>query len=69
MTVLPAPSKPRSRLGAIFLAPAVLALVSLAGLVSALVGDELWDIASWLALAVPIAVAGWYVLRRRARKP
>jgi hypothetical protein len=57
----------RQSLGAIFLVPAVIAVVSGAGLLSALLGDGLWDAVSWLTLAVPIAVAGWFGWLRRRR--
>lgn len=36
--------------------PTVLAAVSGIGLVSALFGDGLWDIVSWLCLSAPLAV-------------
>jgi hypothetical protein len=55
----------RQSLGAIFLVPAILAVLTCVGLVSALLGDELWDGLSWLALSVPIAVVAWYALVRR----
>ena len=51
----------------IFLAPAVIAAVTAFGLTSALLGDGIWDQASWLALAVPLAVIAFYVSRRSAR--
>ncbi len=44
--------------------PAAIAAVTAAGLVCALVGDGLWDAVSWVALAIPIAVAAWGVARR-----
>ncbi|MBX9828420.1 MAG: hypothetical protein K2Y27_25925 [Xanthobacteraceae bacterium] len=60
----------RQSLGDIFLAPAIIAVVSCAGLISALVGDDVWDALSWLTLSVPVAVAVWYAFRRRkAAKP
>ena len=60
----------RQSLGAIFLIPAIIAVVSCAGLVSALLGDDMWDVLSWLTLSVPIAVAIWHAFRRRkAAKP
>jgi hypothetical protein len=60
----------RQSLGDIFLIPAIIAVVSCAGLVSALVGDDVWDVLSWLTLSVPVVVCGWYVFRRRkAAKP
>jgi hypothetical protein len=40
----------------IFLFPALIALVVLTGLVSALLGDGVWDAVSWAALMVPLAV-------------
>jgi membrane protein implicated in regulation of membrane protease activity len=55
----------RQSLGAIFLVPAILAALTCVGLVSALLGDELWDGLSWLALSVPIAVVAWYAFVRR----
>ena len=62
----PAPTRQgRQSLGTIFLVPAILAALSCAGLVSALVGDGVWDGLSWLTLSVPIAVAVWCVFRRR----
>jgi len=55
----------RESLGDIFLVPAIIAAVSCAGLISALVGDDLWDVLSWVTLSVPVAVAVWYAFRRR----
>lgn len=55
----------RQSLGTIFLVPATVAVASCAGLVSALLGDGLWDGLSWLALSVPVAVVVWFALRRR----
>jgi len=37
--------------------PALLALLTAAGLIAALVGSGLWHYFSWLALATPLAVA------------
>lgn len=36
--------------------PIALALVSAAGLISALLGDRIWDVLSWMALAEPVVV-------------
>jgi len=55
----------RQSLGDIFLIPAIIAVVSCAGLISALVGDDVWDWLSWVTLSIPIAVGVWYALRRR----
>ncbi|HEY8957016.1 hypothetical protein [Chitinophaga sp.] len=36
--------------------PLLIALLSLAGLIAALVGDGVWDIFSWVALALPLII-------------
>jgi len=52
-----APLKPeRQSAGRIFAWPAVLALASAAGLLSALVGDGLYDALSWLLLGGPVVL-------------
>jgi len=48
-----------------FALPAILAAVSLFGLIAALTGDGLRDAASWLALAIPVAAILWAWTRRR----
>lgn len=40
-------------------APAIIAVVSGVGLIFALVGDGLWDVMSWLAVGLPLAIAAW----------
>jgi hypothetical protein len=40
--------------------PIVLAALSIAGLISGLVGDGLWDVMSWIGLGVPVAVCIWF---------
>lgn len=45
--------------------PVLLALLTMAGLAGALVGDGLWDDAAACALAAPVAVGAWHALRRR----
>lgn len=57
--------KPRS-LAAIFALPLVLAAVTIVGLVSALLGDGLFDAVSWVALAVPLLPVAW-AFRPRTR--
>ena len=52
--------------------PIALAIITLVGLIAALVEDGVWDMVSWLALAAPIAVCLRYGLsgkrsRQRAR--
>ncbi|WP_142687986.1 hypothetical protein [Chitinophaga polysaccharea] len=36
--------------------PLLIALLSLAGLIAALVGDGAWDAFSWVALALPVII-------------
>jgi len=45
--------------------PVVIGVLSLVGLVAALLGDGVADALSWLALAVPVGVSAW-ALRVRA---
>ncbi|MDG9925901.1 MULTISPECIES: hypothetical protein [unclassified Pseudomonas] len=61
----------RRGLWMIFRWPLLLAVLSLFGLISALVGDEVYDLLSWLSLAVPLLLIGmvWVRLRGTARKP
>lgn len=51
----------------VFGVPLLLALVSAIGLLSALLGDDLWDVLSWVALATPVAVIIWCVARAGRR--
>ena len=55
---------PRFLAGPIWRWPMLLALLSLFGLVSALLADGLWDTPSWLALAVPVVLCIRFGLRR-----
>lgn len=54
----------------IFLFPAIIALIIACGLLSALLGDDMWDAVSWIALAFPLVVIvlcvldGWRPGRR-----
>ena len=45
--------------GGVFGIPALIATISLVGLVSALVGDEMLDVLSWITLGIPVAVMLW----------
>ncbi|MGF1612202.1 MAG: hypothetical protein ACFCUQ_22605 [Kiloniellales bacterium] len=47
----------------IFAWPLLLALLSAVGLLSALLGDGVWDLLSWVALGLPLVVMLWHVLR------
>lgn len=52
----------------IFLIPAIIAVVIAFGLVSALLGDGVWDALSWLALLLPVVVIAYYWLRRPTQR-
>lgn len=60
----------RRGLWMIFRWPLLLAVLSLFGLISALVGDEVYDLMSWLSLGIPLVLLGWVWWRmpRRARE-
>ncbi|MBR0820608.1 hypothetical protein [Bradyrhizobium liaoningense] len=49
----------------IFAAPLVVAIVSTAGLISALVGDGWWDAVSWTALGVLPLLYLMFIWRRK----
>jgi hypothetical protein len=49
----------------IFAFPALVALVIAFGLMSALLGDGVWDAASWIALAFPLVIVAFYCRRAR----
>jgi hypothetical protein len=40
--------------------PILLGVLSLVGLLSALLGDAVWDMLSWLALGIPCAIIAWF---------
>jgi len=52
--------------GAIWRWPIALAIVTAVGLLSALLGDAIWDALSWFALGAPVAVGAWFGWRRQA---
>ncbi len=58
-------SSRRQSLRRIFRIPALLAVVTAFGLVAALLGDGVWDGASWFALAIPLVVTGYCMLWQR----
>jgi hypothetical protein len=58
------PPVSRRPLTQIFLVPAIIALIVAFGLISALLGDGVWDAASWVALAFPLAVAAFFFCKR-----
>ncbi|BBK43507.1 hypothetical protein STVA_35270 [Allostella vacuolata] len=49
----------------IFAAPAAIALLSIVGLVAALLGDGVYDILSWIGLLVPVLAIAWALRFRR----
>lgn len=49
---------------AIYFFPAVIGVSTGAGLVAALIGDGIWDVASWIGLGIPIAVTSWFWTNR-----
>ncbi len=49
----------------VFRWPMIIGMLSIVGLLSALVADGVWDGVSWAALSIPVVV-GW--LKSRARK-
>ena len=48
--------------------PIIIGILSAAGLLSALTGDGVWDLVSWVSLGVPVLVAIWFVPWRRSRQ-
>ncbi|MGH8503089.1 MAG: hypothetical protein ACREVE_11585 [Gammaproteobacteria bacterium] len=53
----------------VFGAPLLLALASAFGLVSALLGDGIWDVLSWFALGAPVLLIVWYTARSTDSEP
>jgi len=49
----------------VFGAPLLIAIASIVGLISALLGDGYLDSISWAALTVPVVVIVWALRRRR----
>lgn len=49
---------------AIFRMPLLIGIISIVGLASALLGDAMWDVLSWITLAVPVAVGVFFWARR-----
>lgn len=53
----------RQSLSQIFAIPTLLGVLTTVGLVSALVGDGVFDGLSWLTLAAPVAIPVWCLAR------
>lgn len=47
----------------IYRIPIALALISVAGLILALIGDSAWDWTAWVLLGLPLAIAATCLLR------
>ena len=45
--------------GEVFRVPMILGVATAIGLVSALLGDGIWDVLSWLTILAPIAAVAW----------
>ncbi len=61
---MPARRPAHRSLREIFAAPLVIAVLSTIGLVAALVGDGVWDVASWATLGVPVLLFAVFLARR-----
>jgi len=53
----------RRSVAQIFSVPVIIALVISFGLISALLGDGIWDATSWIALAFPFIVIGFFLFK------
>jgi hypothetical protein len=56
-------------LGQIFVAPIVVGVLSIIGLLAALIGDGWWDAVSWLTLTVPVLLYVHFLVRRKRVRP
>ncbi len=61
----PQPVKHRKTPWQIFATPTLIALLSLAGLLAALLGNGVFDWVSWVGLAAPLVIVGWAMKARR----
>lgn len=50
-------------LSSTWLMPIVLFVLSIFGLLSALLGDDVWDVLSWLTLGIPLVIIAWSLLK------
>ncbi len=57
--------RPTHSAGTIYRIPLLIAAVSAIGLASALLGDGMWDVLSWLTLAVPVGLAAMHWRRSK----
>lgn len=66
-------SIPRSRaadrsLSRVFIAPTIITIASIVGLIAALIGDGVLDVIGWMGLGAPVAVSLWFVYLKNARR-
>jgi hypothetical protein len=47
--------------------PLLLGVLTVVGLMAALLGDGVWDAVSGVALAIPVLLGTWHALRRQGR--
>lgn len=45
----------------------MLAAITMYGLLSALLGDGVWDALSWVTLTVPLIVIAWKLVRQQSK--
>lgn len=45
--------------------PLLLAIISLIGLIAALVGDGFLDFISWIGLGYPLVIIVWFLIKRQ----
>ncbi|WP_112993092.1 hypothetical protein [Herminiimonas fonticola] len=57
-------STPRSNFWFVWRAPIILAILTVFGLLAALLKTGAWHWAAWLALAVPIVAGLWFSFKR-----
>lgn len=58
----------QSSLRTVYRIPLVLGFVTIIGLLSALLGDGVWDVLSWLLLGVPLFLLALFYGARRPRR-
>jgi hypothetical protein len=46
--------------------PVLIAALSIFGLLSALLGDNIWDVLSWMSLGVPLLVISRFLLKQNS---
>ena len=57
--------KPSTPFRGVWAAPLFIAFFTTGGLLAALLGDGVWNVFSWIALAIPVAIVSWIFSRHR----